>query len=42
MKRFFDVLAGLAHIGWYALVGVAAMLILAEFVRVHGVPGVCQ
>jgi hypothetical protein len=42
MKMFFDVLVGLAHIGWYALVGVAAVLIVTEFVRVYGVLEVCQ
>ena len=39
MSKFFDVLAALAHIGWYAIVGVAAMVVLFELVLHHGVPG---
>lgn len=40
MNRFFDVLAAVMHVAWYALVGVAAMIIIFELI-VHHVP-VCK
>lgn len=37
MNRFFDVLAAVVHVAWYALVGVAAAVTLFELAVHHAV-----
>lgn len=37
MGKFFDVLAAVVHVAWYALVGVAAMIVIFELI-VHHAP----
>lgn len=36
MRTILDVIAAVLHVAWYALVGVAAILIVLEMVLHHG------
>jgi hypothetical protein len=35
MGKFFDILAAVVHVAWYALVGVAAMIVIFELIVHH-------